>query len=403
MASTAPHKKSSPRTGLADLLIGNSRPMVVLRSIITRVAKAESTVLVLGESGSGKELVARALHQLSRRNRHNFVPFNCGAIPPELLESELFGHRKGSFTGAVNDRRGRFELADGGTIFLDEIGDMRSDIQVKLLRVLQERCIDRLGDDEARPVDVRVIAATHRNLDDAIRDGRFRADLFYRLNVFPIIVPSLREREQDILLLFEHFAVLCAGKRPPIRATPDLARKMLAYSWPGNCRELLNFVERLTVLWPGKEISLKMIPRAMLPRSDWVEGDVGAVSDELDEILGLADLDLDAPEEAGQEELLPGEEPLVPSVTGMSITKVSGPTLDTPVSMLMSADGAADPHYVLPTEGIDFRAHIGEVERTLIQLALQRCRGNVSHTAELLRMRRTSLIEKLNKYGLSNS
>ena len=194
------------------LLVGESAAMRALRALVKRVAASDSTVLILGESGTGKELVAQAIHRLSARARQNFVPVNCGAIPAELLESELFGHTKGAFTGAVSDRRGRFEMADAGTLFLDEIGDMRLEMQVKLLRVLQERTIDRVGDDHARKVNVRVVAATHRHLEDAVSAGSFRADLFYRLNVVPLHVPALRERGDDVPILFEYFARQCAGE-----------------------------------------------------------------------------------------------------------------------------------------------------------------------------------------------
>ncbi|NDD75762.1 MAG: sigma-54-dependent Fis family transcriptional regulator, partial [Gammaproteobacteria bacterium] len=279
--------------------------MRALRALVKRVAASDSTVLILGESGTGKELVAQAIHRLSARARQNFVPVNCGAIPAELLESELFGHTKGAFTGAVSDRRGRFEMADAGTLFLDEIGDMRLEMQVKLLRVLQERTIDRVGDDHARKVNVRVVAATHRHLEDATIDrvgddharkvnvrvvaathrhledavsaGSFRADLFYRLNVVPLHVPALRERGDDVPVLFEHFARQCAGDaQKPVRAAPDLQRWLCAHTWPGNVRELLNFVERLTVLWPGAEVSIADIPAAMMPRVAGYESSAAA-------------------------------------------------------------------------------------------------------------------------------
>jgi sigma-54 dependent transcriptional regulator, flagellar regulatory protein len=350
-----------------------------LRSLIRKVAAADSTVLILGESGSGKELVARAVHTLSQRAAGSFVPINCGAIPSELLESELFGHRKGAFTGAVNDRKGRFEMAQHGSLFLDEIGDMRFDMQVKLLRVLQERVIDRVGDQDAIPVNVRVIAATHRNLDDAVSNGTFRADLFYRLNVFPLVVPSLREREGDVEVLFNHFAQQAAApQQKPVRASQALKVHLNAHSWPGNCRELINFVERLTVLWPGREVDIPMIPAAMLPGSKRVtDGAGGPAWDELDAILGLSDL------------AEPAKQANKPQ---------NNPTLNT---VNPPSDPPADMAEAMPPQGIDLKAHLGGIEQIWIKKALHAAQGNVTHAAEMLGMRRTTLIERMRKYALS--
>ena len=359
------------------LLIGDSPPMRALRALIRRVASSDSTVLVLGESGSGKELVALSIHHLSRRAGHSFVPVNCGAIPHELLESELFGHTKGAFTGALSDRRGRFEMANSGTLFLDEIGDMRLEMQVKLLRVLQSRIVDRVGDERPTPVDVRIIAATHRQLEEAVSAGAFRADLYYRLNVIPLHVPPLRARGEDILLLFEHFAERCANTgRAPVRAAADLKHWMLQHQWPGNCRELLNFVERLSVLWPGEEMSLAGIPSLMLPRR------TDAPPPSAEEHRAVLQLwDSDTGEEPRQANELPASphwhvtRPVPPSNAGSS--------------------GAL--------AAVDLKKLLAEYEEALIRGALKESHGNITQSAELLNLPRTTFIERLRKYGLSIS
>jgi sigma-54 specific flagellar transcriptional regulator A len=235
--------------------------MEAVRRLAARVAPHTSTVLLLGESGCGKEMLARYLHELSGRADQPFVPVNCGAIPPDLLESELFGHEKGAFTGAVTGRTGRFELAQGGTLFLDEIGDMPPAMQVKLLRVLQERCFERVGSNVSRPCDARVIAATHRDLEAAVAAGRFREDLFYRLNVFPIRIPPLRERQVDIPVLTDRIlsrVELATGQT--IRLTDDAQSALKAYAWPGNVRELGNLLERMVIMHAGEQVDASMFP-----------------------------------------------------------------------------------------------------------------------------------------------
>jgi transcriptional regulator with PAS, ATPase and Fis domain len=235
---------------LRNPLIGKSARMRIVQAMIARLANSNSTVLITGESGTGKELAARAIHELSPRQNGCFVPVNCGAIPEELLESELFGHVRGAFTGAVNARRGRFQFAHGGTLFLDEIAEMSPKLQVKLLRVLQERQFEPVGSDSPVQVDVRVVAATNRDLLVAVRERKFREDLFYRLNVLPLELPPLRERETDIALLIGHFLALHAHRRgkPTIQVDDDAMEIMEKYSWPGNVREVENLVERLVVL-----------------------------------------------------------------------------------------------------------------------------------------------------------
>ncbi len=239
-------------------MVGESYLMAQLREQVAMAAPTNGRVLIYGENGTGKELVARTVHSLSRRRHGPFVEVNCAAIPEELIESELFGHVKGSFTGAVADRRGKFELADGGTLFLDEIGDMSLKTQAKVLRVLQEQVVERVGGTTSTRVDVRVLAATNKELPAEIRAGRFREDLYFRLNVIPIFVPPLRDRDADIPLLANHFILELAreyGRRPKRFDTPA-ANKLRAYTWPGNVRELRNVIERLMIMVPGDTITL---------------------------------------------------------------------------------------------------------------------------------------------------
>ncbi len=248
-----------------DRLIGQSAPMQQLHRIIKRVAKTDSTVLITGDSGTGKELVANAIHYQSPRRDMPFVPINCGAIPEELLESELFGHEKGAFTGAFKERRGRFELANKGTVFLDEIGEMSPKLQVKLLRFIQETKFQRVGGSRTVEVDVRILAATNKDLERAVAENQFREDLFYRLNVIPIHVPPLREREGDIALLIQHFLKHnCTRKNIPQKQMSASAIESLKqYDWPGNVRELENVIERLVILTDTDEIQFHDLPKRM--------------------------------------------------------------------------------------------------------------------------------------------
>lgn len=243
-------------------MIGRSRAMKDVFERIYKVAKTDSTILIMGPSGTGKELVASAIHKLSNRSSKNRVSVNCGAIPGELLESELFGHIKGAFTGAISNRKGRFELAEAGTIFMDEIGDMPLHLQVKLLRVLQERQIELVGSNELVDIDVRVIAATHRDLEKAVAEGKFREDLYYRLNVIPIRIPALKDRREDIPLLISHFLdrFVSADRSNEISFSPLAMDLILGYDWPGNVRELENVIERLVILRGGNEILPEDLP-----------------------------------------------------------------------------------------------------------------------------------------------
>ena len=242
-------------------ITGSSHPIRQVRRLIEQVADFDTNVLITGQSGTGKELVARTVHDLSDRADKPFVPINCGAIPADLLESELFGHEKGAFTGAITARTGRFELAEGGTLFLDEIGDMSLDMQVKLLRVLQERTFERVGSGKSRPCDVRIIAATHRDLPAAVEIGEFREDLFYRLNVFPIEMPPLYKRVSDLPQLLDELLIAHRGdQQGELRVSAEAIQVLANYSWPGNIRELSNLVERLAIIKPEGEIGIEDLP-----------------------------------------------------------------------------------------------------------------------------------------------
>lgn len=339
---------------------GSSPAVTRLRRMIEQVASFDTTVLVLGESGTGKEVVARAIHDQSPRRDGPFVAINCGAIPPDLLESELFGHEKGAFTGALTARKGRFEMAEGGTLLLDEIGDMSLPMQVKLLRVLQERSFERVGGNQTIRCNVRVIAATHRNLEARIADGHFREDLFYRLNVFPIEMPALRERADDLPdLVMTIAAQLSRTGRGEVRFASETLQALRLYAWPGNVRELTNLVERLAVLHPGGLVRVADLPKRYQP-----EG-------------------VDAP-----------AAPSVPPAVAAPAPAVAVPA---PSAIVAAAVTPADR---LPEAGIDLREHIAQIELNLIRDALDRAGGVVAHAAQLLGLRRTTLVEKLRKYGI---
>jgi sigma-54 specific flagellar transcriptional regulator A len=342
------------------------------------VAPTDATVLILGESGTGKEVIAQAIHRASNRCEKPFVPINCGAIPGELLESELFGHEKGAFTGAITARKGRFEMAEKGTLFLDEIGDMPLPMQVKLLRVLQERTFERIGSNKSITCDVRVIAATHQNLEDRIEEGEFREDLFYRLNVFPIEVPPLRERKEDIPLLLAHLfsRIEARGFETPT-LDADALRALQYYAWPGNVRELSNLAERLSILYPGETVGYDQLP----PKYQ-IE-----LSDEMvllhpPEAPGLeaSDTDIALKEEVDAVEQATAE-------PQESDAQEGGPRL------------FAEPENLDLQNGLDLKSYLVEMEKKLIQQALATTRGNVSQAAKLLKMNRTTLVEKIKKYG----
>ncbi len=257
-------------------IIGKSTSIEKVFSLIERVCDTDSTVLIQGESGTGKELIAQALHYSGDRAKKPFVPVNCGAIPSELLESELFGHEKGAFTHAIRTRLGRFELADQGTVFLDEIAEMSPVLQVKLLRVLQEKQFERVGGTRTITSDFRVIAATNQDLEEAVKNGTFREDLYYRLTVIPITSPPLRERQGDISLLFDAFLKrFCLSKKRDLKGiTPEAMAQLKKYKWPGNVRELENMVERMVILALGDELTLEDIPPRVLDAGPVTESPV---------------------------------------------------------------------------------------------------------------------------------
>ncbi len=330
-------------------LVGSSRSVQDIRKQIEQVAESDASVLILGESGTGKEVVARNIHYYSGRREKPFVPINCGAIPPELLESELFGHEKGAFTGAISARQGRFELAEGGTLFLDEIGDMPLPMQVKLLRVLQEKTFERVGSNKSIKTNVRIIAATHRNLDEYIKEGHFREDLYYRINVFPIEMAPLRERVEDIpLLITELITRIEHEKRGSVRLMPATIMALCQATWLGNVRELANLIERLAILFPFGVVDVNELPEKYRP-------------------------------DAIMNNTVYADQPNIsPSI---------------PEDILES-------NARLPRDGINLKEHLSNLEVSLIRQALTEANGVVAHAAKLLNMRRTTLVEKLRKYGI---
>ena len=331
----APAKFEKPLT-IEDMLIGKSPIMGTLRDMVRRVANSSASVMICGPSGSGKEVVARAIHNASPRAAKPYVALNCGAIPAELIESELFGHERGAFTGAQTRRTGHFENADKGTLFLDEIGDMRFDMQVKLLRVLEDGLISRIGGNSNIPVDVRIISATHQKIDKAILDGRFREDLFFRLGVVVLQVPDLASRVEDIPQLIAHFQKGRTGQICHFDA--DAVHRLSMHDWPGNVRELRNVIERANILFSGETIDAFGV----------------------DQLLGKT-----------MPKLAPL--PVLPTVESASVS------------------------FAAP---IDLKAQIERMELERIQMALLHAEGVISEAARLLTLKRTTLIEKMRKYRL---
>ena len=361
---------TNPKDHGVQLPSGASPAIAAVNRLIEQVAPYDSTVLILGESGTGKEIAARAIHASSPRRQRPFVAVNCGAIPAELLESELFGHEKGSFTGAITTRKGRFEIAEGGTLFLDEIGDMSLPMQVKLLRVLQERVYERVGSNVSSDCDVRIIAATHRNLEESIVRGNFRGDLFYRLNVFPIEMPTLAARIDDLQVLINDFVSLASSRgRARLQLLPETVGALAAYSWPGNIRELSNLIERLSILCPERPVGIGDLPPRYRP-TDWT----------------APEMVLTPPLEIPQ---------LLASMSGDAEIEVDEVV---PTALWL---GEQDAITRLPEQGVDLRAHLMVIERSLISQALQRSGGTVAHAARLLSLRRTTLVEKLRKLGMA--
>lgn len=326
-------------------IIGDSPQMHKVYEVIDKVADTDSNILITGESGTGKELIAKTIHANSSRSAGPFVPINCAAIPRELLESELFGHEKGAFTGAMNVRAGRFELAQGGTIFLDEIGELHPSLQVKLLRVLQEREFERVGGLKTIKLDVRILAATNREIEQAVREGTFREDLFYRLNVIPVHISPLRNRAEDIVLLVDHFVHEFSKKRKrdPLEFTLDARDCMLKYTWPGNVRELKNLIERLTILVNGNTVRVSDLPEKFYLKPDCSVGN---------------------------------------SSNGFEMRDYINQNID------------------IPDEGISLNSVVGDMERNLILKAIEKTGGIRSRAAALLGLNRTTLIEKMKKMNI---
>ncbi len=321
-------------------IIGSSPAMQKIYEIINKIADTDSTVLINGESGTGKELFAKTIHFNSARSQNSFVPLNCAAIPKDLLESELFGHEKGAFTGAINTRLGRFELANGGTIFLDEIGELHPSLQVKLLRVIQEREFERIGSTKTIKIDVRILAATNKDIDKATAEGTFREDLYYRLNVIPLRIPPLRERREDIPLLIDYFNNACSKKkkRTPLKIHLDIMQCIMDYDWPGNVRELENLIERLIVLSEGDSVSINDLPERFYSMKD-----------------------------------MQSSKTVIPSSNNV---------------------------LQIPQNGIDMNAYLNDIEKNLILQALQQAGGVKSKAASILGINRTTLLEKLKKKAL---
>lgn len=351
-------------------LIGQSQPMQGLKQSMMRVVDRDVNVMITGESGTGKELIARSLHDYSKRAPRPFVPVNCGAIAPELLESELFGHEKGAYTGAISARAGRFEMADGGTLFLDEIGDMPLAMQVKLLRVLQERCFERVGGSKTIEVDVRIIAATHKNLEEMIICGDFREDLYYRLNVYPIETPPLRERKDDVVMLL-HTLAQRAEKQGlgRLRFHTSALESLQRHPWPGNVRELSNLIERLAIMHPDGVVGVSELPAKCRhvsepePTRYQAQNSLHLVTDEAKPNSFVS---------TGNTELID-----------------ESPVFTAPAPLL-----------AVPTDGIDLKQYIESIEKALISDALDKTGFVVARAAALLMIRRTTLVEKMRKYGI---
>ena len=339
-------------------LIGNSQSMRKVQLEITQVANSSANVLILGESGTGKEVVARNIHCLSQRRNKTFVPINCGAIPPDLLESELFGHEKGAFTGAITSRQGRFSMAEGGTLFLDEIGEMPMAMQVKLLRVLEEREFERVGGTATIQADVRIVAATNRNLEDMVKKGTFREDLFFRLDVFPINIPALRDRIDDLpLLIKELISRLEHANQNSVRFTKMAVIAMSKYDWPGNVRELANLIERMSIKHPNGLVNENNL-------STRICANISSKNKGLE----LHDLDDNAIQ-----------------IDNIKTTDINTHQLDFPV------------------EGFDLKTYISNVEVKIIEEALENTDGVIAHAAKSLGLRRTTLAEKMRKYDIARN
>lgn len=370
-------------------ILGKSTVILQLRKLIAQCAGSDAPVLLRGQSGTGKELVSRALHEGSNRSSYPFLAINCGAIPDQLLESELFGHRKGAFTGATCDRKGRFELAHRGTLFLDEIGDMPSQLQVKFLRVLEEKVVQPVGGGAEIKIDVRIVAATHRNLEEMVSEGEFREDLLYRLNVLPISVPALNKRSDDIPELLAHFAGTFQVNDRQVRFTTRSLLILQSYSWPGNVRELANFVQRFSVLYPGEEIEIAKIPNEFL-------------TEELVELVRCCEVSKD--EENLEDEFSSNKknnDSVADRIKKEQVENVAMNKPDLYENDFEQIIELSNSITALPAKGLPTKDLLNNLESNLIRTALTQTDGNVSKAAELLQLGRTSLIQKINKYHLN--
>ncbi|MEP2988255.1 MAG: sigma-54 dependent transcriptional regulator [Parasphingorhabdus sp.] len=355
---------------LEAMLIGNSQKMQQLRMLIKFAGKCNSSIMITGPSGSGKEVVANAIHSISQRSSGPNITVNCGALPEQLVESELFGHEKGSFTGAINKHVGLFEQSNTGTIFLDEIGDMPLNMQVKLLRVLETRIVNRVGGNQNIPIDVRVIAATHKNLGDAIQRKSFREDLFYRLCVVPIEVPALNERKEDIPALVNHFLKNQTETNAAPIFTAEAYAALQQYEWPGNVRELRNVVERAGVFFSGQAVHARDI--AMLIQSDIATAMRNSTTSE-----------------TASNQSFEIEQTLDTHSNNLSAIKQS-PFEKTLASIQGKTDNSV----------VDLNAHLQNEERRIIQQALETSHGVVSRAARSINIKRTTFIDKMHKHNI---
>jgi len=373
--------------------LGSSVAIKQLRALIDRCADSNAPVLLRGQSGTGKELVSRALHDSSHRANHPFLAINCGAIPDQLLESELFGHCKGAFTGATCNRKGRFELAQKGTLFLDEIGDMPSQLQVKFLRVLEEKIVEPVGGGTGIKIDVRIVAATHRNLEEMVSEGKFREDLLYRLNVLPISIPALDHRSEDIPELLAHFADVFGTGGEQIMFTKRSLLLLQAYSWPGNVRELANFVQRFSVLYPGKTIEIPQVPDEFLTK-ELIElnrrYEMSTNNESLEEGADFSSSDAITADNTLLDQSLSEDD-----IEGRDkhITHLYKNDFEQIIELSNSISA-------IPAEGVPTKDLLNNLEANLIRTALDQTDGNVSKASDLLQLGRTSLIQKITKYQL---
>ena len=382
---------SKPEGENFSSIIGSSDQAVQLTKMIELCAPSDASILVLGESGSGKEVVTRELHRLSDRRHANLVGINCAAIPDQLLESELFGHKKGAFSGAISDRNGRFQIAHEGTLFLDEIGDMPLELQAKLLRALEERAIVPLGGSNSVPIDVRVIAATHQDLSGMVARGEFREDLFHRLNVIPIKIPPIRDRRPDIPEFCLHFAAKYS-KEYEIGFSSESMSLLSQYDWPGNVREIANLVKRLSVLSPSKTIDLYDLPGDFLP-----DGLVKLRSESTEESIEGRVGDESCREQAAESEFPSDSRPVLRSNNELQEKKMDPTASWKHVSEVERIIRLSQSMASIPDDGVATKDLLQDIESNLIRVALNQSEGNVSKAAKLLKIGRTTLIQKMGK------